>query len=625
MEDKYLIKAKKCIMKYLLIFLIIFTIAPVYGGINVVASAATETAATPSLSVVKKTLYVGYKTYKLDVKNVTNESTYTYKSSNSKIAKVSKSGTITPVSKGNATITVTIKQNGKSYSLKVKITVKEPTISITTKSNILNEGDRFAFKATATGIKEKVKWSVSDETIATINSGNGILNAKSFGEITIYAKAGGKIAKCNVIIGKNRIGTFSTDVTCNIKETVWLTITDQLDGEYLSWEADNESLIKCKFGKLENNRIPLHITAKGEGTAAITIKSSKTTDCLQLNVKVSDKPFIRAEDIKELSAKEVYAKCGPATVEILATYSNGKSQGSGFFIDNGIVVTNYHVVDGASSIEVITHDKKKFKVDTILGYDKDIDLIIFSINSENEILTINPGDVSVGETVYALGSPLGLSGTLTAGIVSTRSRVLYNVDYIQITASISQGNSGGPLLNAYGEIIGINTFTYVDGQNLNFAVNVSEINKLNLNRPISVSEFYDKCMKDYYNSLIKGIIEEDAIVSRSREYCQEIPSNYIVNGTIAQPNLTDYYYIYMPYGGDLVSFVFSETLDDMYNTCLAIISSDQKLIFFGTEVEENFMQYISCYLPAGEYYILVYPIDEYNNIKDIPYSMFAMY
>ncbi len=217
---------------------------------------------------------------------------------------------------------------------------------------------------------------------------------------------------------------------------------------------------------------------------------------------------------KELTAEEVYEKCSKATVEIIAEIAGDKyNLGSGFFLDNGKVVTNFHVVAGADRIQVITYDDTVYEVDQVLGYDENIDLALLKINSKNESLAENQEGITVGEPVYILGSPLGLTGTFADGMVSSSSRKIENVDYIQVTAPMSPGNSGGPLLNTYGEVMGINTWQYADGQNLNFSINIGEVDNVKTDNPLSVADFYQLTLNyksdsseddTVFNSLING-------------------------------------------------------------------------------------------------------------------------
>ena len=138
--------------------------------------------------------------------------------------------------------------------------------------------------------------------------------------------------------------------------------------------------------------------------------------------------------------------------------------GSGFIIDkSGIIVTNNHVIEGANEITVIMHDQKEFTA-KLLGRDPKADLAVLKIDpneiSLKQVEWGNSDSLRVGDWSIAIGNPLGLGGTVTAGIISAISRDIGNgpyVKFLQTDASINRGNSGGPLFNINGELIGINT------------------------------------------------------------------------------------------------------------------------------------------------------------------------
>ena len=137
--------------------------------------------------------------------------------------------------------------------------------------------------------------------------------------------------------------------------------------------------------------------------------------------------------------------------------------GSGFIIDEkGIVITNNHVIQGAEDIIVTVNGDKEYKV-KIIGADPLSDIAVLQIQTEDKFLPVNFGDsdkARIGDWVLAIGNPFGFGGTVTAGIISARNRNIglsrYE-DFIQTDASINSGNSGGPLFDTNGDVIGINT------------------------------------------------------------------------------------------------------------------------------------------------------------------------
>ena len=140
-----------------------------------------------------------------------------------------------------------------------------------------------------------------------------------------------------------------------------------------------------------------------------------------------------------------------------------QSLGSGFVIDpSGVVITNNHVIGDANEIVVIFTDGRKLKA-TVVGKDAKVDVAVLKVESDKPLKTVTFGDsdkMRVGEGVMAVGNPFGLGETVTAGIISARNRNIdsgpYD-DFLQTDASINKGNSGGPLFNLQGEVIGINT------------------------------------------------------------------------------------------------------------------------------------------------------------------------
>jgi serine protease Do len=139
------------------------------------------------------------------------------------------------------------------------------------------------------------------------------------------------------------------------------------------------------------------------------------------------------------------------------------SLGSGFIIDpSGIVATNNHVIADADEITVILNDGSRFKAE-LIGKDQKVDLAVLKINADRPLKAVKFGDsdkLRLGEWVIAIGNPFSLGGTVTAGIVSARNRDINSGpydNYIQTDAAINRGNSGGPLFNLKGEVVGINT------------------------------------------------------------------------------------------------------------------------------------------------------------------------
>ena len=203
----------------------------------------------------------------------------------------------------------------------------------------------------------------------------------------------------------------------------------------------------------------------GLGAAAFALLDDGTTIVRQVTVENSEP--VAASD---LSATAIYDRAAKSIVEISASGSSGvgsqSAQGSGFVFDeDGHIVTNQHVVAGASSISISFWNGVERSA-TLVGTDPSTDLAVVRVNAPKSLLfPLSIGDssaVRVGDPVLAFGSPFGLEGTVTSGIVSALHREMtapnnYTItDTIQTDAAINHGNSGGPLLDRHGRVIGVN-------------------------------------------------------------------------------------------------------------------------------------------------------------------------
>ena len=184
-----------------------------------------------------------------------------------------------------------------------------------------------------------------------------------------------------------------------------------------------------------------------------------------------------------LSGEEVYSKCASAVfyIEIYDASGKATSSGSGFFLSaNGLAVTNHHVIDDAVSAKIRTIDGKVYNVKGMYDTNAALDLALLQIEGSGfPVLTIgDTTSLKSGAKIYAIGSPLGLENTISEGIISNPNRVISGTKYIQITAPISHGSSGGALLNQTGQVIGVTSAGFDEGQNLNLAVPIDGIHQL---------------------------------------------------------------------------------------------------------------------------------------------------
>ncbi len=205
--------------------------------------------------------------------------------------------------------------------------------------------------------------------------------------------------------------------------------------------------------------------AAGVTDAVVNISAAQVTEGKVANATPKPAPGTPLDDLFEQFFKRQLGRKGGGEGgdDDAPRGRRSNSLGSGFIVDPaGIVITNNHVIDGANDITVILTDGTKLKAE-VLGKDSKVDVAVLKVTPAHPLKSVSFGDsdlMRVGDPVMAVGNPFGLGGTVTAGIVSARHR---NIDsgpydnYIQTDAAINKGNSGGPLFDMKGEVIGINT------------------------------------------------------------------------------------------------------------------------------------------------------------------------
>ena len=237
----------------------------------------------------------------------------------------------------------------------------------------------------------------------------------------------------------------------------------------------------------------------GWGGAAIAGSSTSRTAIQQSSRQPVSVQVKNVDGQTKMEPAEVYASvvnsavsinCSATSTNIFGQQTQTASSGSGFIItEDGYVVTNYHVVSGASSVEVTLYNGDTYDA-TVIGGDSDYDVAVLKIEATGlQPVTLGESaDVNVGDTVLAIGNPLGeLTFSMSQGIVSSCDRAI-NVDgtpfnMIQVDCSINPGNSGGPLVNLYGEVVGIvsakySTYSSTTVEGLGFAIPISDVRRI---------------------------------------------------------------------------------------------------------------------------------------------------
>jgi len=232
---------------------------------------------------------------------------------------------------------------------------------------------------------------------------------------------------------------------------------NQLESEITQSQADTQS----KFNEL---------------TTSI-LQSQEELNSLGSQIGSIDKEF----DLLKASASADFSGIIEDAIKAVVTIRTDVSQGTGFIIDQeGYIVTNYHVMENAKSAVIFTYNSETYSV-SLVGYDSNFDIALLKIEGDFEKLKLDDSDdIQIGEKVIAIGNPLGLQFSVSEGIVSAIHRQgPSGVNaYIQTDAALNPGNSGGPLINNQGKVIGINNFKVSGGESLGFALESNYIENI---------------------------------------------------------------------------------------------------------------------------------------------------
>ena len=222
-------------------------------------------------------------------------------------------------------------------------------------------------------------------------------------------------------------------------------------------------------------------------SSIVDIFGSKATSIPRIQGDPGVRLACRDPQGQPLTAQEVYAKVNPSVVTVVSEQSEGASIGTGVIMtSDGYIITNAHVISGGKSCWVALDTGVTYEVN-LVGFDEEEDLAVLKADPQNPLPAAEFGNsdlVQVGDTAYAIGNPLGveLRGTMTSGIISAVNRAVEvdgkTMTLLQTSAALNNGNSGGPLINVYGQVVGINTMkmgssstTSVEG--LGFAIPIA--------------------------------------------------------------------------------------------------------------------------------------------------------
>ena len=330
---------------------------------------------------------------------------------------------------------------------------------------------------------------------------------------------------------------------------------------------------------------------------------------------------------KKLNAEEIFALVSPAVIEIRATDMYGMEwQGSGFFIDDaGTAVTNFHVMVGAVEATAVLSDGTEVSISGVYDYDKDLDVCLIRVLTRtNEFINVSDEPARTGQTIYAVGSPQGYTSSISSGIVSSESRDIDGVDCIQITAPISPGNSGGPLVNEYGEVLGITAMSRTDGQNLNFAIGIDQIQDLaaDLHDAMHLRLFAKRAGSNHMLfSMVRYAEKEE---NNSPQTATPIIVEEAYAGEIYEKGDVDYFSVQLTAGQNIGAFIYYSSYFNNIAFEIGMIGENGFVLFECDcyEVEGGYV--LDFTAPEdGTYYLVVYSPDA-DILMPISYAVFYL-
>lgn len=344
--------------------------------------------------------------------------------------------------------------------------------------------------------------------------------------VTVSGNSGVVVLTVGSNMMKTTHGNIAMDTAVRTKDNrTYLPLRYVLEelGSSVGWEKkDSYDLIK--------------ITSTG--TASSNSAQAQTLTARQISDKVSNSVFF----IKVFQDNELAAT------------------GSGFFIgEQGIAVTNYHVIDSTTSATAELTDGKTYPIEKVISYDKALDIAVIKVSQKSTdgtsaskfspVILGNSDNIANGDKIYTIGSPEGFQNTISDGIISNKNRKFDDLKQalIQITAPISGGSSGGALVNEAGEVIGITNGGWTEGQSINFAIPINCLKNLDTKsdgdsyKDMLIKAF-KKEIKDDWAEFGERLYDEIGDAS----YYNDIQSGDTYVGTFTKTSETDVYAFYTP-------------------------------------------------------------------------------
>ncbi len=313
--------------------------------------------------------------------------------------------------------------------------------------------------------------------------------------------------------------------------------------------------------------------------------------------------------LQEYASTDIYNQALQYVGEIITYDKNGLplTQGTGFVSSiEGNIITNYHVVDEAYSA-TITIGEDTYTIQSVLAYDADIDLAVLKIDATGLTpANICKQDPVTAEMVYAVGSPKGFTATISVGIISYAKRVINGVTYVQHDAEITHGSSGSPLINKYGEVIGVNAGAF-GGGDINVAIFAGELDNLEYGTPITLAELYE--LQHTPNDILAEWLIENCNYTIDNElFYHQIEGDVFIYAigynAIDEVNFIEGVWSFADGSKLYLNIDLTETLDGLYTYYAHYTSEGNENYTYGNIVPETYTAttILTHYSYEGEYW-----------------------
>lgn len=397
-------------------------------------------------------------------------------------------------------------------------------------------------------------------------------------------------------------------ILVGVSKTLKIKVTS-VDAKKIKWQSSNSAVVSVDSKGL--------IKGIKNGVANVTAYLPNTKIKATAAITVNKKP---------LNASEIFKKVNPSIVyiETYNKYNQKVGSGSGVIVSkDGVVVTNHHVIVDVTEISYVKirlHNGQIYETDQVIGYSANRDLAVLKINGPKNLVPIVLGDsnkINTGEKIFALGSPLGIQNSVTEGIISNKNIIDNKLSFIQFTAPISQGNSGGALVNIYGELIGINVAYYIEGQNMNLAIPLKDYKALNKSTLKTILEVN----QEYYIPVNgEGDTKEEEYNDTFDNADEVIFADGSISGQLKNQMDIDVFYFLVTNHSEIM--ITGTTMDAALSEDFGfgIFDVDGNEIQYGEIVySEEYGRYIcqiNQELPPGYYHIAVYALED----TTLPYN-----